>query len=245
MELNPNSLTPLYVQLTEYLQYQIRSGAYGSGCKLPSERELAEEFNVSRMTARQALQQLVQNGLAYSQVGKGTFVRVSKINQELRELTSFTEEMDRRGSHTSSRVLMAKVGQATDSVAEHLQIPPESQVVILQRVRLADNQPLALETSHLNALRCPGILQGHNFSQQSLYRVLREVYGIRIVWANQWIEARLPNQHECDSLNIAPQMPILDLTRVTFNDIDEPIEFVRSAYIGERYTLRTTLRMMN
>ena len=245
MELNPNVQTPLYVQLTEYLQYQIRSGAYGSGYKLPSERELAEQFNVSRMTARQALQQLVQNGLAYSQVGKGTFVRVPKINQELRELTSFTEEMDRRGAITSSRVLMAQVAPANATVAEHLQIAPESQVVILQRVRLADNQPLALETSHLNALRCPSILQDHDFSQQSLYHVLREIYGIRIVWANQWIESRLPNQHECDSLNIMPQMPILDLTRVTYNDGDEPIEFVRSAYIGERYTLRTTLRMID
>ena len=169
MELNPNSLTPLYVQLTEYLQYQIRSGVYSSGYKLPSERGLAEQFSVSRMTARQAIQKLVQNGLAYSQIGKGTFVRVAKINQELRELTSFTEEMDRRGSITTSRVLMAKVEQASINIAERLQIPAMSLVVILQRVRLADGQPLALETSHLNVRRCPAILEEYDLGVATLH----------------------------------------------------------------------------
>jgi GntR family transcriptional regulator len=245
MELNSNSPVPLYVQLTEYLQHQIRSGVYSSGSKLPSERELADNFDVSRMTARKATQQLVQNGLASSQIGKGTFVCAAKINQELRELTSFTEEMGRRGSITNSRVLMARLEQANDSIAGHLNVAPKSQIIVLQRVRLADGRPLALETSHLNALRCPGILKEHDFSYQSLYHVLREVYGIRIMWANQWIEARSPNQYECDNLNVELHVPILDLTRVTFNDSDEPIEFVRSAYIGERYTLRTTLRMIN
>lgn len=243
MIFSPDSAKPIYIQMSEHLQRQIQAGVYPVGCKLPSERELAEQFQVSRMTARQAVQELVQRGQAYSQVGKGTFVSPPKIHQELRELTSFSEEMRRRGNTPSSIVVMKAVQNADAHVAYYLQINEHDPIAVLQRVRLADGKPMALETAHLNARFCPHLLENHNFSHQSLYEVLNETYNIRLVWANQLIEARLPDEHEQAQLNIQTTDPVLSLTRVTFDEADQPIEFVRSVYIGKHYQLRTILKM--
>lgn len=241
MLVNHESITPLYIQLTEHLQAQIEAGVYKVGARLPSERELSQLHNVSRMTARQALQLLVQKGFANSQVGKGTFVSQPKINQELRELTSFSEDMRNRGWRPSSRVLRAEIHPANEVVAKHLSISPRSDAVILERVRYVDDKPLALETSYLSHNLCPDILRDHDFSHESLYEVLRVFYGMRIVWAEQSIEARLPNKVEREALELNMYDPVLSLTRVTFNDRDEPIEFVTSVYCGSSYQFRTIL----
>lgn len=241
MLVDHDSITPLYVQLTEHLRAQIDAGVYKIGARLPSERELSQLHNVSRMTARQALQLLVQNGVAHSQVGKGTFVSPPKINQELRELTSFSEDMRSQGKRPSSRVLRAEIHPAIDIVSKSLGISLRSEVVILQRARYADDKPIALETTYLNHALFPGILQSHDFSNESLYEVLRVFYGMRIVWAEQSIEARLPEKIEREALELGTHDPVLSLVRTTFNERDEPIEFVTSVYCGSRYQFKTTL----
>lgn len=229
--------------MTEYLERLIAAGVYSSGEKLPSERELAEIYGVSRMTARQAIQQLVQSGQAVARVGKGTFVSQPRIHHELRELTSFTEEMQRRGSESSSVVLQTHETTASADTAKLLQIEPRTPIYVLQRIRMADAHPLALETAHLNPTYCPDLFKNHDFSKDSLYRVLREVYHVHLVRANQWIEARLPDSYEQKHLNIKQYDPVLSLTRVTFNENDLPLELVRSVYIGKHYQMKTTLRM--
>lgn len=244
MKLDAQSAIPLYEQLTNYLRQQIDDGVYTRGQKLPSERELAQTYDVSRMTARQAIQQLVQIGIAYSRVGKGTFVRSQPINQDLRELTGFTEEMGRLGASQSSRVLVSKITAAGPTLADHLRLAEGSPVAVLQRVRLANGKPLALETSHLNLNYCPeDILTNHDFSRESLYQVLRNVYDVHPMWANQIIEARLPDAYERKQLDLSEYDPVLSLTRVTYDQNDAPIEFVRSVYTGEHYQLQTTLRV--
>lgn len=241
MLVNHDSITPLYVQLTEHLQAQIEAGVYKVGYRLPSERELSKIHNVSRMTARQALQLLVQKGVADSHVGKGTFVSQPKINQELRELTSFSEDMRSRARYPNSKVLQAEIQPASEIVSERLGISQHAEVVILQRIRCADEMPLALEVSYLNHDLCPDILQAHDFSNESLYDVLRLFYGMRIVWAEQSIEARLPDKVEREALELGAHDPVLSLTRTTFNDRDQPIEFVTSVYCGASYQFRTIL----
>ena len=118
--------------MIEHLQRQIAEGVYPSGGKLPSERELAETHKVSRMTARQAVQQLVQNGLAFSRIGKGTFVSQHKIHHELRELTSFTEEMQRRGSKAGNIVLQVRETRADSATAALLQVETDAPIFVLQ-----------------------------------------------------------------------------------------------------------------
>lgn len=240
--LNHNSIVPLYAQLAERLQKRIEGGIYPVGARLPSERELSEQHNVSRMTARQALQVLIQRGFAEPKVGKGTFVSLPKINQELARLTSFTDEMRRLGIQTSSRVLNSQLEAANAKVAEQLQISVGAEVVSLVRTRIADGKPLALEKSYLNHDLCPGILDAHDFERESLYEVLSTQYGILLSWATQVIEARLPTPAECRALEINSHDPVLSLTRVTFQKNERPVEYARSVYIGSRYKFEAILR---
>ncbi|GIV79044.1 phosphonate metabolism transcriptional regulator PhnF [Litorilinea aerophila] len=241
MSIDPNSATPLYIQIKDRLQEQIEAGAFEAGERLPSERELAQMYSVSRMTARQALQLLQQTGLVLTRVGKGTYVN-PKIHQDLQALTSFTQEMVSRGLVPSSRVLLAELQPAHHEVAVNLGIDPGDEVVVLQRIRCANEKPIALETAHLAHARFPGILNDHDFARVSLYQVLQGTYGVRLSWASQVIAARMPTPFERRALEMPSGTPVLSLARVSYDSNDRPVEYVRSCYHGERYELRTTLR---
>ncbi|MBL8165189.1 MAG: GntR family transcriptional regulator [Anaerolineae bacterium] len=241
--LNPESATPLYLQLKSHLQTQIEEGVYGKDGRLPSERELAQQYNISRMTARQAIQALMQDGFIDTRVGKGTYVREQRIDQDLRHLTSFTEDMQRRGRTADSRVIRVEKIRADADIAAHLKVLTDTQVGMLSRLRLADGEPLAWEICHLNLRLCPDILDRYDFSSESLYRVLREVYGQRLVSAQQVITARMPSREERDLLHITEGIPVLALHRVTHNDALQPVEYVQSVYRGDRYQLQTTLNL--
>jgi GntR family transcriptional regulator len=242
MSLDHNSTVPLYIQLKEHLRMQIDAGVYTSGARLPSERELAQAFQVSRMTARQALQLLAKDGFISSRVGKGTFVRRPSIAQELRFLTSFTEDIRQRGMIPSSKIVRASLDRADEAAARHLQVSAGTEIMLLSRVRLAENEPIAWEVCHLNPRLCPGILERHDFSRESLYQVLREEYGHHLVWADQLISARMPDKDEREALQLDNKTPVLSLTRVTYTDHDQPVEYVRSVYRCDRFQLRTVLR---
>lgn len=242
MAIDHDGSTPLYLQIRDALQGQIESGAYADGARLPSERDLAEAFGVSRMTARQAIQLLTQEGLISTRIGKGTFVQHRAFAQTLHDLTSFSDDMRKVGVHSSSRVLRAEVGAADVDTAAHLDLAAGDEIVRLDRVRLADGLPIALERAHIRHAICPGILEASDFSRQSLYAALKETYGVRLVWASEVIAARMPDSEEREALGITDDVPVLSLKRVTHNERDEPVEYVRSSYHSERYQFRTVLR---
>ena len=194
------------------------------------------------MTARHALLLLQQSGYSSTRVGKGTYVDRPQIDQDLDDLTSFTQEMGGRGLQPTSRVLRAEVLPAAAEVAAQLGLSIGEEIVLLQRVRLADDKPVALETAHLRHSLCPHLLEEHDFAQESLYRVLTECYDVRPVWATQLIGARMPNRFEREALGLPLRVPVLSLARLTFDQHDQPVEFVRSCYHSERYQLRTVLR---
>lgn len=237
-----DSSVPLYIQIKDYIRLNIQAGVFPENSRIPSERQLAEQFQVSRLTVSKAINELIQEGLLHSHVGKGTFVSSTKIEQELRTLTSFTEEMIRRGQRPSSRVLYAVVEPASSEVTKALLLPSGTKIIVLKRVRLADNQPVALETSAIVAAICPDIVGKHDFSQESLYQVLREECGIRIAYARQIFESRQATPEEQEALHLDPHTPILGITRVTYNAQEQPIEYVRSAYRGDRYKFNAILR---
>ncbi len=242
MEINPDSSIPLYIQIKDYLHQQIRSAVFPGGSKLPSERDLSLELGVSRMTVRQALQALVKEDAIYSRTGKGYYVRQPRIDQELGVLTSFSEEVLQRGLLPTSRVILAELQLATAEIVEPLRLSLGAEVVVLRRVRLADNTPIALENAFLVHELCPGILQGHDFSRESLYKILREVYNCPLNWAKQWIQARLPSLSEQKLLEVDSQTPAISTIRVTYTRDDRPVEFVKSIYLSDRYKLTVILR---
>lgn len=233
---------PLYLQLEELLRADISARRLQPHQRLPSEREMRDRFRVSRMTVRQALSALARDGLIYSHVGKGTFVCEPKIDQQLRTLTGFSQDMQRRGSQPASRVLEARIERASDAVAQALQLKPSTQVILLTRVRLADDAPLAIETVHLPRNLCPHLLR-HDFARESLYAVLEHEYGYRLTRAEQTIEAGLAGPREVELLQVQPRGAILIIERLTFTDQNVPIEHVHSIYRGDRYKFSSSLSL--
>jgi GntR family transcriptional regulator len=240
MALLRESPTPLYLQLKSSLSDEINSGGLAPDQRLPSERELCERYNVSRMTVRQAMAELIRDGMVYAVVGKGTFVSEPKINQELRSLTGFTDDVRRRGGRPGSQVIEARLVSAGTRLTQKLRLPPGAELVLLSRLRLSNGIPLALETAYLPHMLCPGLLQ-HDLASGSLYAVLEDHYNLRLVRAEQAITAGLANPNELVLLQLHPPAPILRIERTTFTAQDVAVEVVESAYRSDRYQFRAIL----
>jgi GntR family transcriptional regulator len=242
MRLRREAPDPLYRQLKDTLVDEISAGRYPVHQRLPSERELSEKYKVSRMTARQALLDLARAGVVYTRVGKGTFVAEGKINQQLRTVTGFSQDVRGRGSKPASRVLEARVIPASPEVAAALRLMPGRDVIELARVRLSDDTPLAVERAYLPLARCPTLLSRHNFARESLYDALQHDYGYTLTQAEQTIEAALAEPHEIKLLRLKPPAAVLKIQRLTTTADGVPIEYVLSAYRSDRYKFHSQLQ---
>ncbi len=239
--LDKNSSQPLYEQIKRYILSRIESGEYIAHQQLPSERQLSDQFDVSRLTVSKAIKQLVQDGWLYVQIGKGTYIGEEPIQQQIDMLTSFTEDMKIRGQNTTSRILHASVKPASEEVAIALTIPQGTPIVELERVRLVSQIPMAIERASVIADRCPDILDHHDFSSESLYAALRENYHILLVSAEQVFEARAATKDESKLLNISISAPVLAIHRITYDEMNQACEHVKSVYRGDRYKFRAKL----
>src|SRR5690348_5357562 len=154
-----NSPLPRYYQLKEIMREKIRSGEWQPGDLIPSERELGEQYGISRMTARQAITELVNEGLFYREQAKGTFVSRHKITQQLIRLTGFTADIRGHGQRPGTEVLSARMVPADETTADRRSIKLGLLVCRLNRLRLTDEEPLALEVSHISVIGCEKLLE--------------------------------------------------------------------------------------
>jgi GntR family transcriptional regulator len=236
-----NSPVPRYHQLKEILREKVSTEEWKPGDLIPSERELSETYNISRMTARQAITDLVNEGLFYREQGRGTFVADNRITQQLLQLTGFTEDIQARGQRPSTIVLSAAMHPADAIAAQRLRIEPGQTVFRLRRLRLADEEPLAIEESLLNFKGCEALAE-EDFENHSLYQQLETQYGIPLMEAQQEIEAGLAGQAESETLRIPVGSPVLLTRRTTYTDRNRPVEYARSVYCGAKYTFFTHLK---
>jgi GntR family transcriptional regulator len=236
-----HSPVPRYHQLKEILREKIRSGEWKPGDLIPSERELSETYGISRMTTRQAITDLVNEGVFYREQGKGTFVTKHKITQQLMRLTGFTEDIRARGQQPSTKVLSAQMCPADEITAERLHVSTGDLIVCLQRLRLADGEPLAIERSHLNFKGCEKLLE-EDLEHNSLYRLLETNYGVPLMEAEQEIEAGLAGNEEAQVLKIPVGSSVLYTRRTTYTDRYQPIEYAKSVYCGNKYIFYTHLK---
>ena len=238
--LDKDSAVPLHTQLRNLLRQQILGDELAAHEQLPSEREFCERHGVSRITVRRALGELQNEGLIYTSVGKGTYVAVPRLNEELQPLSSFTEDMRRRGMTASSRVLEKAVLPADDGLATRLGVPAGSAVIKLYRLRLTDGIPIAIQTTWLPHHACPTLLH-HDLETRSLFDILRQEYGLRLARGETNIGAALAGPDELRLLELHPPAAVLISEQTTFLDNGEVIEFVRSVFRGDRYTLHTRM----
>ncbi len=209
------------------------------GDAIPSERQLSAELGVSRLTVRAALDDLVREGLLVRKRGSGTFVSEPKIAQEL-TMTSFTEDMKRRGMVPASRTLELRTAPAGAWLGRILHVSPSEPIVVIKRLRLADNETMAIETLHVRASLVPG-LSAADLEDHSFYELLTDRYGLDIVGGLQTIESTVTNEDESEALGVPLHSPALLFERTTRSRDGEVVEYVRSIYRGDRYRLVTEL----
>lgn len=236
-----DSQRPYYQQLYDILRRQITSGHWKPGDRLPSESELIDQYEVSRIVVRQAFDMLVNEGWVYRRRGRGTFVTTPTIEQGLTRIISFTEDMQRRGMHAGTKILSARLEPAPDDVAAKLNVAPGTELAVLERLRLADGEPMSIESSHLVHRLCPGILEG-NYAATPLHAALMDRYDIRLVRATQAIRAVSADKPVAAQLGIATKSPLFYIERTSFSQYGMPVEFLQLYHRGDRYVLYNELR---
>lgn len=218
-----------HVQVREYVR-SLLDGA-PPGHPAPSERELVHQFGVARMTVRQALDALVAEGLLERVPGRGTFV-AQRRTAEVARLTSFTEDMLRRGLTPGSRTVVCRPEAAGPGVARALEIEEGDPIIHWQRVRTADGAPICLEDVYLPATLLPGLIE---HQPTSLYDELRR-RGLEPTWGEDTVDAGVAGAPESRFLEITPGTPVLRIARRAFAD-RAPVSVSRSSYRADRYTL--------
>ncbi len=231
---------PLYAQLHDQIESVIRSGEVKPGQQLPSEREIAEISNVSRITVRKAVQALVRDGLIIQKQGSGTSVApvVQRVQQSLSRLTSFSEDMTRRGVKSSS--IWLEKGEFSPSPRETLALglKSESNVTRISRLRIADGVPLAIERASIS----PEYLPDPENVGRSLYRHLAKS-GFKPSRAIQRISASNLNKTDADLLEVDEGAAGLNIERVSYLSTGQTVEFTRSEYRGDAYDFIAELQI--
>ncbi|MEV0569821.1 GntR family transcriptional regulator [Dactylosporangium sp. NPDC050588] len=212
----------------------------GEGALLPAERDLAAAYGVARSTLRQAISELTLEGRLRAYRGRGTFVAAPKLIQPL-ELVSYTEALRETGHRPGRRVVTAERIPAGAALAEDLRIAPDDEVLHLERVLLADDESLGLESTYLPVGRFPGLMDGFD-ATGSLYRHMRTRYGISYAEATERIETVLATPRDALLIAANPALPMLLMQRVSYDAAGVPIERVRSLYRGDRIGFVTRLR---
>jgi GntR family transcriptional regulator len=231
--IDKSSPIPMYYQLESHIKNQINAGIILPGDSIPSEREYAENYGISRMTVRQAINSLVNEGLLYRKKGSGTFVSEKKIEQPLQGLTSFTEDMKKRGLSPTSKLIHFEIIPANSFIANELKINEFAPVYEIKRIRLADGEPMALETNYLSANMVKGLTE--EVVNASIYAYIEEKLNLRIAHADQLIESIKASVEDEKLLKIEKGHPMLYIQRNTYLQDGTPLELVKSVYRGDRY----------
>lgn len=232
-----NSPVPLYFQVAEGLQRLIRTDALPVGSRLTNEIEMADSLGVSRPTMRRAIQYLVDRGQLVRKRGVGTQVVRTKVNRSL-ELTSLHDDLRLAGRMPTTRVLLAGLVQADETVADSLGVPLRTEVLQLRRLRLADDEPIALLTNYLP----PGLIDvsPEQLETEGLYDVIRAT-GTHIRVADQTIGAAMATTAEAKLLGERKGAALLTMRRIAYDDVGRAVEFGTHLYRSSRYNFSLTL----
>ena len=231
----------LYQQIAESILKQIQSGDLQPGARLPSEHTLSTEHKVGRNTIRHALSDLAAKGYVESVQGVGTFVTETHFPKTVEFLYGFSQEMAQRGKVVASQVIEAGLISADPLLARVLRIQLGSEVVFLNRLRIVDGKPAAIERAYLPHSFCHGILE-HDFSQESLYDVLAARYNMKPDHAEQEIGAEIATPQVAELMDLEFPAPVLVIRRETRTADGRVIEYVESEFRADRFRFYTNLK---
>ncbi|TDW24258.1 GntR family transcriptional regulator [Kribbella kalugense] len=233
---------PLYAQVTDMLRTRIEGKHWKPGDRLPAEQQLCQEFRVSSITMRRALASLVAEGKLVRHQGRGTFVADSHhLVLGPPRLSSFSEDLQQRGWASTSKVLRLETISGPEEITSRLGMSPGAELTVLRRLRLADDEPIGIQTAWLPAHLAPDLDQASSLETESLYEVLRRDYGITATQATETFSAALVETGDADLLTVPAGSAAFRVERLTTDGTNRPIEFVRSVIRGDRYTVALNL----
>ncbi len=224
---------PIYIQIHNDIKRNIEANRWKIGDRIPSERELSTQFGVSRMTLRQAIQTLVDEGILERRVGSGTFVANQKVQEKMSGVTGFTDLMLAQGKTPSSKVITYHTMEPSLSEMEKLKIDESQTVLRMERVRYGDEVPICFEVATVPEDIVSGLEKSEVTS--SLYRTLERKKGLRLGKAQQTVSAMNASERIAEYLGIKRGDAILRLRQITYLQDGRPFEYVRTQYVGDRF----------
>ena len=231
MYIDKKSPVPIYFQLKNIILDKITKGEYTEGSVIPSERELVDVLNISRMTVRQAINHLVNEGFLFREKGKGTFVSRTKIEQK--NIMSFSDIVSTKGRIPSTKILYFNREIASKEIQGLLSLNENVIIYKIKRLRLADQIPVGIEENFIPEMYCPG-LEKYDLTS-SLYKLMKEEYSHEIKYVDNVVEAAKPSREEKELLNITGNIPVLNITSVLVTASDLKLQYERSTYRADEY----------
>ncbi|MBM7635877.1 GntR family transcriptional regulator [Streptococcus saliviloxodontae] len=225
-------MTPAYIHIHDHIKKEIEDGKWQIGQRLPSERDLSETFQVSRMTLRQAITLLVEEGILERRVGSGTYVAGRRVQERMRGTTSFTEIVKSQGKYPSSKLISYQKKLASKTERDQLQLTAKDYVISMERVRYADQLPLVYEVASIPEK----LIASFNQTEitEHFFQTLTQ-NGYTIGKSQQTIYAKTASDKVAGHLDVAKGHAILALTQVSYFSDGTPFEYVRSQYVGDRF----------
>lgn len=240
MRLDKTSKIPLYLQLMEDLIKKINNEIYNENEKLPSERELCKLYDLSRITVRQALQELEREGYIYKLHGKGTFVSPKSYNQNLVELYSFTDEMKKLGKTPVTKVLSFNEMPIDEHLAGKLELELNEEVFKVTRLRIADDEPLMFETTYLPKKYFPNLTK-NDLVERAMYEVFNNDYKVKVTKAVERFSATIVREDEATYLNTEANQPAMLIKRFAYFN-NRLIEYTTSVARGDKFNYTVELK---
>lgn len=238
--IDKNSPLSMYYQLKQIIIEMIESRELKDNERLPTEKELCEKYSISRATVRQALTELENEDYIYKIQGKGTFVSPKKFQQDLLKFYSFTEEMKKINRKPSSKVLSFEIKYPSKKIASTLNIKNSEKIYEFVRLRLADDEPMMLETTHI-PYSYYKVLSKKQLEEKPLYSILINEYGVSFSKAEEIFRSTLINKEEAKKLNYFKGGPAILLERITYDSKDRLIEYTKSIARGDKFKYHVVL----
>lgn len=231
---------PYYRWLEEILREDISHGTYKPGDTLPTEHELMRRYNLSSTTVRRAVHDLVREGWIYRKAGKGTFVKRTKLEERLARLTSFAEEMQSRNIVPRFKLICSKEETPPTEIARALHISPKQKAYLIERVQIANNEPIALARGYWSSEIGERLMQS-DLNRISLYEIVEQHLHIPLVEADESISAAVADASIARKLGIRKNSPLLVRRRLTYTAEMRPIEYTTTFYRADQYEYKIRL----
>ncbi len=238
--IDKSSPVPLYFQISEAMSDGIKKKHLPANTRIPPEDQLAQVFGVSKMTMRQALGKLVEDGILIRKKGSGTFISEKKIEREATQLVGFYEDITKKGLTPSSRVIERKLIRNDAKLMDKLNLEKGEEVTKIIRVRLADEIPLAVNYAFIPEKYCPGLLE-EDLSEGSLSALVEEKYHLSVAYAVQNLHAAKANRYEASLLQMPVGDPVLAMERTMYNAEKWPLCHFENFFRGDKYAFTSVL----